>query len=117
MIGIENAIAEDIKDLGEVLIFVVVCEVGVEDMVNVGRVTSEKEVHGTTPWTFEDEGAMAFSENVCEPVMEVWGVEEIRDHTNHRPSDRKTVAGVYEEENGEACNGEEDLWVFKYEGC
>ncbi|KAH0452159.1 hypothetical protein IEQ34_019458 [Dendrobium chrysotoxum] len=55
VVGVEDAVAEDIKVLGKFMAFGVVVEVDVEDVVDVGGVAGDEQLHAREPGAEEKE--------------------------------------------------------------
>ncbi|ONK70807.1 uncharacterized protein A4U43_C04F1740 [Asparagus officinalis] len=117
-VSVEDAVAENVEDLDELVAFRVIGGVEVEDVVDVGRVASDQEVHVEEPRTTELEGAPGLVEDACDPSVVVVHVrEEAGEHAEDRPvcrDSRFSVGFVVEKEEEEEGRGRnEDLWTTR----
>ncbi|KAH0451303.1 hypothetical protein IEQ34_018602 [Dendrobium chrysotoxum] len=75
VVGVEDAVAEDIEYLGEFMAFGVVVEVDVEDVVDVGGVAGDEQLHAGEPWAEEKEGAVGGAQDFSHEVVEAVDVD------------------------------------------
>ncbi|KAL0907433.1 hypothetical protein M5K25_021845 [Dendrobium thyrsiflorum] len=75
VVRVEDAVAEDVEVLREFVTFGVIVEVDVEDVVDVGGVARDEQLHAGEPGAEEKEGAAGGAENVGGEVVEAVEVD------------------------------------------